>query len=289
MSRSNPDGERLINPAVKFFEFNGADGCFEYYDKEAVNPNAKNGKGVKVKVPLPFSFVVLEDGLATITGFSDSKQNGFYSNEVRSMNLKTDKFFVRCGKDKEAEGTYEQIKRKEFNYTASVYIAWNAPVFENGVRVTKEVIKDGNPVKIGVSELAIANIKMSGACLNGWIDFRKEVGMSIINANAISVKSCSDEKKGAVNYKKPIFTVVPISPETNQKAIALDLVLQEYLKKYFEVGSPLSKSTPEEEKKIAEESHADNIPAAAAEIEKKTAQAVNDFMLPEGLADDLPF
>jgi hypothetical protein len=256
MSRSNPDGERLINPAFKFLEFNGAEGCFEYFDKEAINndPKSKTGKGLKIKVPLPFNFIVLEDGLATITGYSDRLQNGFYSNEVRTLNLKTEKFYVRCGKEKIAEGTYEQIKGKEagMKYTASIYMAFNSPVFKDGIRVTRDDVKDGKPVKVGVSELVIGHIKMTGAGLNGWIDFKKEAGSSI-NTGALSVKSCSDETKGAVKYKKPIFTVSPISEETNQKAIALDVQLQEYLKKYFEVGSPLSKITPEEEAKIAKE------------------------------------
>ena len=181
---------------------------------------------------------------------------------------------MKCGKEKIAEGTYEQIKGKEagMKYTTSIYMAFNSPVFKDGVRVVKETVKDGVPVKAGVSELVIGHIKMTGAGLNGWIDFKKEAGNSI-NTGALSVKSCSDEKKGAVNYKKPIFTVVPISEETNQKAIALDVQLQEYLKKYFENGSPMSKTTPEEEAKIVQE--------AVADIEHKTAEDVKSFERPK--------
>ncbi len=71
MSRSNPT-ELAPNPATKFFDWNGAEGFFYYFDKN------KGDKGEKVAISLPFTFLVL-DCLSTIKGFSDADQKGFYS------------------------------------------------------------------------------------------------------------------------------------------------------------------------------------------------------------------
>ncbi len=265
MSRSNPEADRLINPAGKFFEFNGAEGVFEYYDKELDNPVTKK-KGMKVKLPLPFTFIVL-DTLASISGYSDNRKNGFYSNEVR--NIKTEKLFVRCGKDKVAEGTYDQIKNKEkgMNYTSSVYIASN----EGGV-------------------LKINHVKMSGAALSAWIEFRNKATDKVIGENGVTIKSCTDEVKGAVKYKKPIFQLIQLKPEINAKAIELDVELQEYLKKYFLVGSPLSKTTPEEEAEIVKESPeliAQTKAAVEALSEEQAADPLDMLMADD--QGDLPF
>ena len=74
MSRSNKS-ETAVNPAVKFIEWNSEKGCFKYYDKAT----KKN-----IDIPLPTKFYVL-DILKTIKGFSDSTQNGIWSNEVKNL------------------------------------------------------------------------------------------------------------------------------------------------------------------------------------------------------------
>jgi len=262
MSRSNPEGERLINPANRFFQFKGDDGIFQYYDKELDNP--KTGKkGMNISIPLPFTFIVL-DILSTITGYSDAKKGGFYSNEVR--NVKTDKLFVRCGKEKYEEGLWADIKGKDssMDYAASVYIAY--------MNANKE--------------LTIGHIKMSGACLSAWIEFIKLKGSKEVYANAICVIGCSDHKKGKVDYKMPIFTLKPIKAETNQKALELDLLLQDYLKNYFANGSNVPKPTPEEEAKLVAPVVLPEETPEPVMRNRAAQQAVNDFVTPE---DDLPF
>lgn len=210
MSRSNPE-VRLINPAKRFFEWNGDEGGFKYYDKEAK---------VKVAVPLPFTFIVL-DCLATVTGFSDFEQSGFWSNEIRKKNIKTDTFIVRSKKGISCEGTWENIKGKEtgMKFCESVYIAF-----------------------IGENGLEIGNIKMVGACLNAWINYvsgeRNEKGKLISAAHnvfkgAITVKSMKEGKKGKTVYQMPVFEPRELKADTEEAVIQMDADLQSYLTEYF--------------------------------------------------------
>lgn len=210
MSRSNPE-VRLISPAKRFFEWNGDEGGFRYYDKELKE---------KVKVPLPFTFIVL-DCLATVAGFSDFEQSSFWSNEIRKKNIKTDSFTVRSKKGISCEGIWEKIKGKEtgMKFCESVYIAF-----------------------IGENGLEIGNIKMVGACLNAWINYvsgeRNDKGKLISSAHdvfkgAITVKSMKEGKKGKTIYQMPVFEPRELKAETEEAVIQMDAELQSYLIEYF--------------------------------------------------------
>src|SRR3990172_6961119 len=152
MSRSI-NTERTPNPAKEFFQWDSDTKGFKYWDKEAEHKTDKTKKGANVLVPIPFNFLVL-DTLHTITGFSDEKGFGIYSNEVRD--LKKQRFVVKVGKETAIEGLYDDIKGKVVGskYAASVYIAF----FDT---------------KDGVKSLAIGNLKLTGASLGPWIDFCK--------------------------------------------------------------------------------------------------------------------
>lgn len=198
MSRSN--NNEITNPAVRFFEWNGDKGHFKYYDKE----NKK-----QIEVALPFTFLVL-DCLSTIAGFCESDNSGYWSNEVRDIKKET--FTIRTKKGKAFEGNYDAVKAASLTgakYCQSVYIAFK----EN---------KD--------SPLQIGNVKMVGSSLGSWIEFRKK---NKVMEGAITVKSCLEGKKGKTIYQMPVFSKIVTSPETDEKAIALDKELQEYLKAYF--------------------------------------------------------
>src|ERR1700722_13886513 len=144
MSRSNPTETKHI--ARKYFTWSGDAGGWKYYDK------TKGEKGENVTVPMPFRFLVL-DVLATIKGWSDADQSGYWSNEVR--NVKTDTLTVRNKKGIAATGTYQEILNNRacdgVKYCQSVYIAY------------KE--EDGN--------LSICNLQILGAALGSWISFCK--------------------------------------------------------------------------------------------------------------------
>jgi len=217
MSRSNPE-IRLETPCTRFFEWSGDEGGFKYFDK--AREQAEKGTG-KVKVPLPFTFIVL-DQLATVTGYSDSRQAGFYSNEVRKKDIKDGIFKVRSGKELVCEGNWESIKGKDagMKFAESVYIAY---------------IGDDK-------KLVIGNIKMVGSSLNAWINYvsgeRDEKGKRISEPHdpyvgAITVESMKEGKKGKTVYQMPVFTPRSLKPETEALVLELDKELQAYLKDYF--------------------------------------------------------
>ena len=201
MSRSNPN-ENLVNPAKFFYEWDGGDGGFKYFDKSL------GEKGEKVKQELPFTFIPL-DVLVTIKGFNESEQKGYWSNEIRQFDIKTGILTVRSKAGVEMIGTYEQVKAKlgtkGADYCQSVYCA------------TKGA--DG--------KLVLNNIQIKGAALGAWIEFVKK---NNINEVAVAVKDMVKKKKGRVDYVEPVFSAVKIKEETNQEAIELDKLLQEYLR-----------------------------------------------------------
>jgi len=211
MSRSNPN-DRPINPATRFFQWNGEKGYFHYYDKV---------KKEKVTCPLPFVFLVLDE-LTTIKGWSDADSSGIWANEVKD--IKTGILSVRTKKGEQIAGTYENIKGKVSgaDYCKSVYIA-----FKNEEK-----------------ELVIGNIAIQGASLSSWIEFSKGIN---VQQGAIRVEDCIDGKKGSVSYKMPNFVQFTPSAETEAKAVDLDKKLQEYLKEYFN-----HKPTESVEEQVAE-------------------------------------
>jgi len=204
MSRSN--NTDLKSPAKKFFEWNGGDGGFRYFDKTLGEADASGKpKGANVQVPYPFRFLVL-DQLTTIRGFSDADQSGFWSNEIRDV--KSDLLTVRTKKGIEMTGTYEQVKEKlgakGADYCKSVYIAY----------------KEGDQTVIG-------NLAIKGSAIGPWIDFCKS---NDVNKIGVQVDSHTAAKKGKTEYFVPVFRPISVTPETDAKAIELDKELQEYLK-----------------------------------------------------------
>ena len=211
MSRSNPE-IKLESPCTRYFEWNGDAGGFKWYNKATKE---------KVAVPLPFTFIVL-DCLVTISGFSDSQQSGFWSNEIKKKDIKNSIFKVRSKQGLNCEGTWEAIKGKEtgMKYCESVYIAY---------------VGDDKKLTIG-------NIKFMGAGLSPWINFcsgeKDDKGKKISEPNdpyvgAITVATMKEGKKGKTIYQMPVFTTKSLKPETEEAVKEMDKQLQEYLIQYF--------------------------------------------------------
>ena len=206
MSRSNKS-ETAVNPAVKFIEWNSEKGCFKYYDKAT----KKN-----IDIPLPTKFYVL-DILKTIKGFSDSTQNGIWSNEVKNLSKQAFKVVTKSkdGKFKTlSEGIYsatkDKIKSEGGKFTMSVYAA---------------MVNDQD-------EYEIVNFQLKGAALSGWVTFENENRNSVLTDEVIC-DDFSKEKKGATKYTVPVFRTEKATEEGNDAAIELDIQLQEYLTSYF--------------------------------------------------------
>lgn len=198
MSRLDAD---IKNPAKQFLKWKGTGG-FEYFDK------TKGEKGEKISVPLPFTFMAL-DTLATVKGYSDSGQSGFWSNEVR--NIGKDVLTVRTKAGIAAKGTYSEIMANKVctgaKFCQSVYVVASI---------------GGKP--------EIVNIQMMGTALSAWIDFTKN---NKIFKGAIKVASMKQGKKGATTYQTPIFEAIEATPEADAQAKEMAKELKTYLDTYL--------------------------------------------------------
>lgn len=198
MSRLDDDNK---NPAKHFLRWKGTGG-FEYFDK------SKGEKGEKVAVGLPFTFMAL-DTLATVKGYSDSGQSGFWSNEVR--NIGKDTLTVRTKAGIAAKGTYSEVMANK---------ACTGAKFCQSVYAVATI--NGKP--------EIINIQMMGTALSAWIDFGKA---NKIFKGAITVASMKQGKKGATTYQTPVFEAVEATAEADEKAKEMAKELKTYLDAYL--------------------------------------------------------
>jgi len=189
--------DRPTNPAKHYLKVKSGAVC--YYDKESQE---------NVDVPTPLEFIVL-DQLATVKGWSDQDESGYWSNEVRHVGRDT--LTVRTSKGMKESGIWRDIKGSigvaGAKYHSSIYIAVKG--------------RDG---------LEINNLSLTGAALNVWIEFTQK---NPINTNKITLTGWNDAKKGSVSYKVPVFEATPMGEAERQEAVELDKQLQEYLSEYF--------------------------------------------------------
>ena len=201
MSRSNPH-EHAPNPAKRWFEWNGEKGTVRYYDRDA-KQNVDAGSD--------FRFVLLDE-LSCVRGWHDASQSGITSNEVRDTTKEP--LVVKAFKHGIlAEGLYREIKDRVNaaggDYHAACYIA-----FAHG------------------DEIVIGSIRFRGAALNAWVEFKK-VHRAELCKNAVAINGYVEGKNGRVTFRVPKLSIVPLTNEENNIAVALDSELQVWLKGYF--------------------------------------------------------
>ena len=201
MSLSNPS-EKSQNPSTRWFDWNGEKGIISYYDKD---------KKVIVPVPLPFTFILLDE-LATVRGWDELSKSGIYSNEVKDT--RTDILTVKAFKGGTiAEGLYRDIKdrvnSKGGSYSSNCYLAFK-----------------------GDDGLVTGVLRFKGAALGAWMDFKKNGGRAFTE-KAVTIDGTVEGKKGRVTFYVPKFSLMTISAETLSAAVDLDKELQEYLKGYL--------------------------------------------------------
>jgi hypothetical protein len=189
--------DRPTNPAKHFIRVKN--GALSYYDKES---------GENVEVPTPFEFIVL-DQFATIKGWSDQDESGYWSNEVKSVGKDT--LNVRTKNGLKESGIWRDIKGSVgiagAKYHSSIYVAAKG--------------RDG---------LEIQNLALTGAALNAWIEFTKKTD---IRKNKVTLSDWADAKKGTVKYKTPVFTATKMEDEELAEAIELAKELKVYHDEYF--------------------------------------------------------
>ena len=202
MSRSNPS-VNAPNPATRWYEWNGEKGVVRYYDKDAK---------VNVDVPLPFTFLLLDE-LASVRGWHDPSQSGIYSNEVRDTTK--DAMVVKSFKGGTlAEGYYKAIKDR-VNAQGGQFVAncYVAAKLETG--------------------LSLCSMRFKGSSLGAWMEFRK-ANRSALYERAVQIIGFTEGKKGRIVFRVPTFALKDVSKETNDRAVALDKTLQAYLEGYLQ-------------------------------------------------------
>lgn len=191
------DDDRLTNPAKHFIKVKS--GALSYYDNESKE---------NVAVATPLKFVVL-DQLATIKGWSDQDESGFWSNEVKRIG--SDEVNVRTKAGLKARGIWKEIKGDVAlagaKYNASIYIA--AP---------------------GRDGMEIQNLAFTGAALNSWIEFTKA---NDVRKVTVTLADWKDAKKGSVSYKTPVFVATPMEDTEKEEAVTLAKELKAYHEAYF--------------------------------------------------------
>ena len=258
MSLSN--NTHIENPCKKWIEYSGKTGTFSYYDKET-----------KTKIPIEkLRFVVLDE-LATITGFNENLKSGIYSNEVH--NLSKQELNVKSFKPGiSIKGLYSEIK----DHVTSKGI---------GGRFCKNVYV----LLAETSGMSLACIKMEGAALNGWIDKKCKT-----YENIIVVDSFEDKKKGANDYKMPVFTAVgKLKGDALESAKLVDVSLQEYFKHHENTKSAETKSDfldAHSDESPQENNYTEGIDyEAIAKEETSEDFSVNAILTEDDGKGDLPF
>lgn len=202
MSRSNPN-EHAPNPASRYYEWSGAKGHIRYYDTTAKQ---------NIDVPLPFTFLLLDE-LATVAGWDNSTDSGIFANMVRDTRVEP--LTVKSKKGGIiASGVYKTIKGDVVSagghFVGALYVATKEP--------------DGS--------MSIGLLRLKGAALMAWSNWRRD-HRSKLYTDAITITGYTEGKKGSVTYRIPTFETRPVSPETQQRATALDQELQPWLAAYF--------------------------------------------------------
>ncbi len=266
MSRSN--NTETENPCTKWLEWNGGGekgGHLEFYDKNKVNGDDKDDGG-KVALPIPFVFIFL-DQLSTVKGWNDASNSSIWAREVR--NTATDPIVVKAYKGAVlGSGIYstikDSLKAQGAKFTANIYVA----------------------IKNEKKELVIGSIALNGVALKAWSDFY-QANKKAIREGAVKITGFKDGQKGGIKFRTPVFAIAKIAPETDQKAIDLDKILQEHLVIYLAKNTVAAPTVTEGQQQ----------PPAAAEVavaETKSSQPVAEVKpeIPaatEDPDDDLPF
>jgi len=199
------NSQKPTNPSLFFAQWDSTNKCFSYYDKAAKQT---------ILLPLPFAFIPLYK-MFTVKGFNQKENKGYWANEVN--NKLTEKITVMCKNNATGEikqyikGLYSDIKDQIDNrafFTESLYVG----------------------VKDSAGQLRLANIQIQRSGIGNWFDFNKNNDMSKI---AVQVASFTNEVSGAVKFTSPVYSALPITPQTDAEAYKLQQIVKEYIAEYL--------------------------------------------------------
>jgi hypothetical protein len=198
MSRADEFSSSAKSPVAKYLQWDSAERTFKHYNKET-------SKDEYIKMPM--NFVVLKE-MATISGYHEPTKSGIYSNELATINLKTQELTVKTSKGLLiAKGIYGDIKPTLA--TAGAKFAMSVYALLNGELVC---------------------LKLSGSSFSAWYDFVEKNRKQFIS-NSVEILSVEDKKKGATKYTQPVFTLgKAIADDVNAKAETAYAELVSYMK-----------------------------------------------------------
>lgn len=191
------DDDRPTNPAKHFI--NAKNGELSFYDKES---------GENVGVPTPFEFIVL-DQCATVKGWSDEQDTGYWSNEVKRVG--EEQFNVRTKNGLKTSGLWRDIKDE---------VKADGAVFHAVIYLAAK----------GREGLETQALLLKGASLNAWVEFSKKTNLK---THKVVLASWSEAKKGSVKYQVPVFEAVALEDGELEEAKSLATELKAYHKEYF--------------------------------------------------------
>jgi hypothetical protein len=205
-------GDRPLNPAEFYAEWDGANGQLYYYDKSEKE---------NVYLPKDFKFVVLEQ-LNTVAGFNKERKRSFYANDVRD--LRYEELNVRLDGQTVAKGKWEDIKdtlkAHGGKFAKSIYIAYKD---ENG-------------------RMGIGHIKASGAFVGEWFQFTKE---NAAKSGGVMIAGTEKRKEGTVEFVVPVFKAFTLPDAAFAEAVERYNEVREYLESYFSYVPPEMSATAE--------------------------------------------
>lgn len=219
------------NPAEQYIAFSGADGSFNYWDKD---------KKEKVAVPMPIEFISLAELPSVTGGYKDSagKYISIYSNIVADINQM---MTVKDSMGNEiARGNWADIKEK---------------VKAKGGKFCLNIF--------AIHDDSVVVFKVAGAALSAWIN--KSPG------DNIAVADTEQHVNGAITYYSPIFISKEISKEETAELVKSELVtsVDEYVNSLELNGTSITEEREIKEEKEEEEAITEEIPTIQQEEEKK--------------------
>jgi hypothetical protein len=235
MSISNPTDSQP-NPCARWFQWGGggeADngGTLSYWDKD---------KEERINIGGKFRFILM-DTLSVVKGFHEPSNSNITSNEIRDS--KAERLVVKAFKGGIlAEGFYaairDRVKAVGGHFTSSLYLAFKS--------------EQGN--------FQVGNLQLKGAALQSWMEFCK-VNKAQYDAasvfakagKAVAITGFTEDKKGKIVFRVPVFKLIDMTPETKAEVTKLDKeILLPFLTGYFkrtrieQVSAPAEPQTESE-------------------------------------------
>lgn len=182
MSRTTVSN-RAANPMSHYVTFKGGEGVWSYWNgQENVNLDSLN-------------FILL-DVRSSITGWSDEESANVYSDYFKNTK----------------EEITVRVKGKEL--VAGSYADKKAEIKEVGGKFTTNLFT----LAFINGEYVPAVISLTGASLMDWSQFVSAEGLKNIYKYLITASKGDQQKKGAVKYYTPVFSVADADEDLCQRA-----------------------------------------------------------------------